>query len=156
MHKISNVIEGKATDITSYYTSKELNLAPDWKRKFRVDETSVPFACMEEWRSYRKIVDRLRTEAFPDRVELVRKGKRTKPGKTQQSFTLWSIQKAVLHRIALGHPKYRLPTGMSYRQVCSTLGVAPNTIAKLKRERKVWDILDHPEVERLQQLLGLW
>ena len=100
LHKISNVIEGKATDITSYYTSKELNLAPDWKRRFSTDGTSLPFASMEEWRAYRKIVDRLRTEAFPERVELVKRGKRTRPGKTQQSSTFWSIQRAVLHRIA--------------------------------------------------------
>ena len=158
LHKINDVIEGKARDITSHYTSKEVNLAPDWKRKFSVDGTSVPFRSIEEWREYRKVVDKLHWEAFPERVEMVRSGKRVKRGKGQTSPTLTAIQRSVLHRIALGHAGFRLPKGLSERDVCSTMGVAINTLSKLKRERQVWAPIpvDHPETHRIQTLLHLW
>jgi hypothetical protein len=157
LHKITDVIEGKACDITSHYASKVLNLAPDWKRKFSVNGTSAPFWTMEEWREYRHIVDRLHWEAFPERVAMVRQGKRTRPGKRQASSTLWTIRRATLHRIALRKPGFRLRKGTSERQACTRLGVAINTLTKLKRERQLWDLLpDHPEVIRIQHLLRLW
>src|SRR5262245_49454171 len=52
LYKITDVIEGRAKDITVHYTSKRVNVAPDWKRKFYLDDTSVPFESLEEWEIY--------------------------------------------------------------------------------------------------------
>ena len=160
LYKIADVIEGKAQDIVSYYTIKEVNLAPDWKRKFTVDETSVPCKNMDAWREYRKVVDRLKWEAFPHRVEQVRAGKRVKGGQGKAS-TDAAVRRGVLERIAHGVQGYRLPKGMSQREACRRIGVALNALSKLRAVRT--DItthlpLNHPEVERIRRALrhGLW
>jgi hypothetical protein len=158
LHKITQVQEGKAADITSYYTSKEVNLAPDWKRQFSLDGSSVPFASIEAWREHRQVVNRLHWQAFPERIELVRNGRRVKPGKDSASSDPLTIRKGVLHRVALGFPGYRLPQGMSERQACKRLRVPLNRLSKLKSVRKLWGDLPeaHPEVQRIQTLLQLW
>src|SRR5262249_6503916 len=115
---ISDVNAGEAEDITSYYRSKAVNLCPDWKRLFAGDGTSRPFEDMREFTRYRRVVDALGAEAWPDLVTFRLDAK--KPGMTEQA-----VRREVLHRIAMSLPGFRLPGGLSRRLAWKILGVPP-------------------------------
>jgi hypothetical protein len=150
LNKIIDVNTGDAEDITSYYQSREVNLSPDWKRKFRGDDTSTPFADMGEFTRYRRAVDALGTQAWPDLVVCMLN--ETKPSMTDQA-----IRREVLHRIALALPGFRLPQGLSRRAACRQLRLSENAIAKLAMQRKGFrELPAHPEVERIKRTLALW
>jgi hypothetical protein len=152
LFNIADVVAGKAKDITSTYMSREVNLTPDWKRKFANDGTSVPFASMEEWAQFRRKANTLKSSAFPDMVVFT-EGERYR---TPEASTA-AVHRGVLHRIVLGYERFRLPTGMTYTQVCEVLKINPRSLARLRRERMNFKPLPiHPDIEKIQSVLGLW
>jgi hypothetical protein len=162
LHTIEDIIEGKAADITSYYHSVEVNLAPDWKRIFFDDGHSQPFQSLAAWRDCRKIVDRLKWQAFPNRVAMVLQGKRATLEKSARTPTQAAIIRAVLERIVLGSLGFRLPQGMSHRAACQKLGIPHNTLTKLKSTRitrtplPLNDTSSCQAIIRIRELLNLW
>jgi hypothetical protein len=150
LNKASDIKDGLADDITGYYISREVNLAPDWKRKFAPNGTSVPFESMDEWLYYRRAVDAQGRDAWPDTVEFMK-------DEPKVSGTIEAIRRGVLHRIALGYTGFRLPKGMSDSMACVLVGVHRNAISKLRRERLGWKPLpDHPVVDRIKGILKLY
>src|SRR5262249_33197960 len=147
LNKIGDVTGNKPVgeDIVSYYQSREVNLTPDWKRKFAPDGSSVPFDSMNEWKYCRLAIDRNPQQAWPDMIELNRDTRYSKK-------TVQTIKRLVLHRIAKNVPGFRLPKDMSARQACWKLGLSPNAIAKLKEEKLGWtELPEHPEVDRIRE-----
>ena len=55
LHTITDIIEGKAQDITMHFQSKVVNVAPDWKRRFETDGTSRPFHILQRMAGYTQI-----------------------------------------------------------------------------------------------------
>jgi hypothetical protein len=153
-NKITDILEGRALDITTYYQSRKVNLCPDWKRCFQEDGTSRPFASMKEYWRYRKVATALDCQAWPDNVNYQVAHGYTGPARLEQA-----VRREVLHRIALGVEYFRLPKGTSFPMACKKLGkVSEKALSKLKRERLGASDFParHPEVGRIRLLLGLW
>jgi hypothetical protein len=153
-NRISDVMEGRAKDVTFYLTSNHVNVAPDWKRHFRPDGTSTPFTTTDEYWKYRRAVDALDYQAWPDAVEYLLKHGR---GNSPHAFTN-AIRRDVYHRIALGVTGYRLPRGMTFKGACQRLGIHEKALTRLRKERRtLGDIpLGVREVHDIQKQLGLW
>ena len=49
LNKISDIMEGRAQDVTTYYQTKKVNLTPDWKRVFFEDG---PAAHIKPWMNF--------------------------------------------------------------------------------------------------------
>jgi len=59
--------------------------------------------------------------------------------------------------MVLGHEGFRLPKGMTYAQACEVLKINPNSLSRLSRERMDFKPLPvHPDIEKIQSVLGLW
>jgi hypothetical protein len=154
LNKISDVMEGRASDITTYYQSKKVNLCPDWKRCFHQDGTSRPFASMAEYWRYRQVANALDCDAWPDLVQFQVARGYTAPARLEQA-----VRREVLHRVALGVPGFRLPRGTTFKLACQALGgISEKALSKLRRERLASsDFPDrHPEVGRIRGILNLW
>jgi hypothetical protein len=153
LNKICDVMEGRANDITTYYQSSQVNLCPDWKRKFADDGTSRPFQSMAEFWKYRDVATALYWDAWSDLVSY-----QVRHGYKSPTMLEKAVRREVLHRIALGVPGFRLPAGSTFKGTCHTLGVNEKALSKLRRERLGSSNFParHPEVDRIKTLLNLW
>jgi len=154
LNKISDIMEGRASDITTYYQSRKVNLCPDWKRCFNPDGTSKPFTSMAEYWRHRQVATALDCDAWADLVQFQVKRGYTAPAKLEQA-----VRREVLHRIALGVPGFRLPKGTTFVLACRALGgISDKALSKLRRERLASSDFPerHPEVGRIRDILNLW
>jgi hypothetical protein len=153
-NRISDVMEGRASDITTFYQSRKVNLCPDWKRCFHPDGSSRPFANMAEYWRHRNVATALDCDAWPDMVQF-----QVSKGFTAASRLEQAVRREVLHRIATGVPGFRLPRGTTFRAACQAIGgVSEKALSKLRRERlPASDFPErHPEVSRIRDILNLW
>ena len=154
LNTITDVVEGRAKDVTSYTLSKVVNVAPDWKRLFLEDGSSQPFNTMGAFWNYRRLVEKLGPNAH---IKVVRAYTNShqppKPRSTRDE-----IDKQILWRIAHRKPRYRLGIGITERIACQRLGVNEKTFQRLRNEKgKHRDLEPHEDrYDEYWQKLCLW
>jgi hypothetical protein len=154
LNTITDVMEGRAKDVTSYALSKVVNVAPDWKRLFEPNGSSFPFGSMQSFWDVRRIVENLGPSAHPQTVITRHKGQ----GPTNPRSRLTAIDKQILWRIAHRRPGYRLGSGITEKIACQRLGVNEKTFQRLRNEKgKNRDLEPHEDrYEMYLEKLCLW
>jgi hypothetical protein len=158
LNTITDVIEGRAKDVTSYALCKVVNVAPDWKRRFALDGSSQPFADMWDFWRYRRVVEQLGPRAFVEDVETRVQGYLKAQRGPRTRLSTDDTYKQILWRIAHRRPGYRLGSGITEKIACHRLGLNEKTFQRLRRERaKQRDLPGHQErYEECWRTLALW
>jgi hypothetical protein len=125
---LTEIYKGKARDLLEVPQKTTLNLDPDWKRKFRADDTSEPFHDLTEFARYRGHAENLPKSGT--RALLVAVDRAVK-GYTLHGGPRASLERLVYRAIAANRGGWR-PPAVNDHTIETRLGLKKGTLASLR------------------------